>query len=57
VREIFETYLREKSLTAAISDLNAHGWTTKSWVKRKGNLHAGAPFDKSRLHRLLPSVT
>jgi len=57
VRDIFDLYLRKQSLIGTVADLNTRGWTTKTWVTKKGSLHAGAAFDKSRLHRLLSNVT
>ena len=56
VREIFELYRRQASLEAVAEELGRRGWQTKSWRTRKGKQHAGRPFSKSSVRRLLTNV-
>ena len=53
VRAIFDLYLREGSLVAAAQELNRRGWTTKSWVTRKGREVPPRAFGSSNLRALL----
>lgn len=53
VRAIFDLYLEHQSLLATARVLNSRGWTTKSWLTRKGIERGGRPFDKNNLFRLL----
>jgi site-specific DNA recombinase len=53
VREIFATYLRERSLTRVVEDLDSRGWRRKTWTKQDGTLREGTRFDKPGLLRLL----
>lgn len=55
VREIFNLYAERQSLGDTVRELNRRGWTTKEWWTRRGTIHAGRPFVKSTLHRLLSS--
>jgi site-specific DNA recombinase len=56
VREIFALYLNNKSLIATVENLNEMGWTTKTWITRKGAPQGGRVFNKARLYRLLTNV-
>jgi len=56
VREIFEMYLSNRSVTSTVTRLNELGWTTKSWITKKGKPLGGKPFDKPRLYGLLTNV-
>jgi DNA invertase Pin-like site-specific DNA recombinase len=56
VRSIFELYLQHGSLEAVLAELRARQWTTKSWRTRAGIEHAGQPFTKVGLERLLRNV-
>ena len=56
VRAIFELYLQHGSLEAVLAELQPRQWTTKSWRTRDGNEHAGQPFTKAGLERLLRNV-
>jgi site-specific DNA recombinase len=53
VREVFALYLRERSLTKAVEELNRRGWRRKSWIKRDGAMREGSAFDKPGLLNLL----
>jgi site-specific DNA recombinase len=53
VREIFATYLRERSLTRVLEELELRGWRRKTWTKQDGLLREGSRFDKPGLLRLL----
>ncbi len=56
VRELFSIYIREKSLAATARELNARGWTMKSWTTKKGYLHQGGRFTKANVRGLLTNV-
>jgi DNA invertase Pin-like site-specific DNA recombinase len=56
VRAIFGLYLQHGSTEAVLAELQARQWTTKSWRTRDGKQHAGQPFTKAGLERLLQSV-
>jgi site-specific DNA recombinase len=53
VRELFRLYLDRSSLLAVVHEVNARGWTKKSWQNAKGVHRNGRPFDKVYLQRLL----
>ena len=56
VRAIFALYLERRSLMAVVEEMNAREWRTKHWVTREGREHAGRPFTKAALFRLLTNV-
>jgi len=56
VREIFAMFLRHGSLGATLEEIQTRGWRMKSWTTRKGRAHAGRPFDRLALQRLLRNV-
>jgi DNA invertase Pin-like site-specific DNA recombinase len=56
VQEIFALYLRHRSLAAVLDEMEARQWTTKRWTTRDGQEHAGRPFTKASLERLLRNV-
>jgi DNA invertase Pin-like site-specific DNA recombinase len=56
VREIFAMFLRHGSLGPTLEEIQARGWRMKSWTTRKGRVHAGRPFDRPALERLLSNV-
>jgi hypothetical protein len=56
VREIFGVFLRRRSLIRALEEIQQRGWRLKSWTKRNGEPHAGKPFDRHSLARLLSNV-
>jgi site-specific DNA recombinase len=53
VREVFSIYLRERSLTRVIEEVERRGWRRKTWTKRDGVLREGSRFDKPSLLCLL----
>lgn len=53
VREIFELYLERRSIRKAAQEVNARGWTTKTWTKKDGTLRRGTAFSINLLCRLL----
>jgi site-specific DNA recombinase len=53
VREVFSIYLRERSLTRVIEEVEKRGWRRKTWTKRDGVLREGSRFDKPSLLCLL----
>jgi site-specific DNA recombinase len=56
VRAIFALYLQHRSLEAVLAELRARQWMTKTWRTRDGKQHAGQPFTKTGLVRLLRNV-
>ena len=56
VREIFALFVRQRLLIPALEEIHHRGWRLKSWTTRKGKLHAGPPFDRHSLVRLLSNV-
>jgi site-specific DNA recombinase len=57
LREIFGLYAQERSLLRVVEILNGRGWVTKSWQTRDGRHHAGGPWSKSSLRKVLANVT
>ena len=54
VQFIFERFLETKSTTALVRELEAKGYTTKSWTsQKKKKFHAGQMFTKSSLYKTL----
>ncbi len=53
VREIFELYLKNRSLLAVLDELERLGRQTKSWVTRKGKLRQAEQYNKKRIAALL----
>src|ERR1700736_1677847 len=56
VRAIFALYLEHESTEAVLAELQARQWTTKRWRTRDGKEHAGQPFTKPVLERLLRNI-
>ncbi len=57
VRELFDLYLQHHSLLRAAQEANRRGWSTKSYVTRKGVHKGGGRFDKAKLQRILTNIT
>jgi site-specific DNA recombinase len=57
VREVFDLYLKERSLLRVTEILNGRGLRTKTWLTRKGHRWEGGPWDKATVHRLLGNFT
>lgn len=55
VREAFAAYLRIGSLARTAEELNARGFTTKTWTTRTGKLRVGSAWTKNSLRNLLAS--
>ncbi len=53
VRHIFRSFVRNGSTTEIAKELNAAGVTTKSWLTKRGSLHAGVPWHKMHVYRVL----
>ncbi len=53
VREVFATYVRLGSLSAAASDLNNRGYRLKKWTTSAGITRGGGPFQKNSVSRIL----
>lgn len=53
VRHVFTRFVRSGSTTLLAQELNAEGSITKSWVTKTGKLHAGRPWNKADIYRLL----
>jgi site-specific DNA recombinase len=53
VREIFQLYIRHRSLTAVREELARRGWTTKAYQSQRGKTHGGQCFQEPTLRRLL----
>lgn len=53
VKRMFETYLKEKSLSVTANILNNEGLHMKRWVTKKGDTKGGGTFYKSNLSFLL----
>jgi len=53
VRRIFQKFVRTGSTTALAQQLNAEGYTTKSWTTKKGLVRPGTPWHKGLVYRVL----
>jgi DNA invertase Pin-like site-specific DNA recombinase len=53
VRHIFARFVQVGSTTLLAQELNAQGHMTKSWVTKTGTLHAGRPWSKADIYRVL----
>ncbi|PWU08456.1 MAG: resolvase [Terriglobia bacterium] len=56
VREIFALFVRHRSLVLTLEEMDKRGWHMKSWTTRQGEHHAGKPFDRHSLQRLLSNA-
>ena len=57
VRDIFELYLKERTLLPVVKELSRREWRNKAWVTHKGRQRGGRLFDKNSLFKLLTNVT
>ncbi|MFC1476201.1 recombinase family protein [Candidatus Zixiibacteriota bacterium] len=57
VRELFDLYLHHHSMLRAAQEANRRGWSTKSYMTRKGVHKGGGRFDKAKLQRILTNIT
>jgi site-specific DNA recombinase len=53
VREVFDIYLKERSLSRTARVLNGRAWRTKEWTTRAGNSKGGHKFTKTNVAALL----
>jgi site-specific DNA recombinase len=56
VREMFQIFLRHRSLIPTLEEIRARGWGLKSWTTREGEHRQGRSFDRHSLVRLLSNV-
>jgi site-specific DNA recombinase len=56
VREIFALCARSSSLTEALQEARARGWTAKQWTSRSGRTHGGQLLSLSTLRLLVSNV-
>ncbi|MCO6438158.1 MAG: recombinase family protein [Phycisphaerae bacterium] len=56
VRQIFETYLRQRSLISTLRDVDRRGIRAKEWTTRRGETCGGKRFTKESLYRLLTNI-
>jgi site-specific DNA recombinase len=57
VRELFDLYLQHHSMLKVAQEANRRGWSTKSYITKKGVHKGGGRFDKAKLQRILTNVT
>lgn len=55
VQYIFRRYIEMGSTTILVKELAEKGYTTKSWVSRRGKHHKGNPINKSTIYKILCS--
>ncbi len=53
VREIFQRYVHEQSLSRVAQSLTAQGHCQKRWITKAGKLRGGGPFETTRVQMLL----
>ena len=56
VRAVFALYLEYRSVDQVLSAVQTQGWTNKRWTAETDTGHAGSPFTKANLERLLSNV-
>jgi site-specific DNA recombinase len=56
VREIFALFVQHHSLPDVVAELTKRRRKTKSWTSQNGRAHAGKPFAKASLRRLLTNA-
>ena len=52
-QDIFNFYIKTKSISATVRALNAKGYRTKQWTTPKKLVFGGKPYSKSTVHHLL----
>lgn len=53
IRELFDLYLKKRTLLEVVKEVNRRGWIKKQWVSANGFTRGGSQFDKVYLQRLL----
>ena len=56
VRDIFAVCAASSSMTEALREMRARGWTAKQWTSRTGKAHGGQLLSMSTLRLLLTNV-
>jgi site-specific DNA recombinase len=56
VRDIFEFYLKLRSLLPVVEKVQELGWTNKTWLTRAGRRKGRRPLDKGSIHAILTNV-
>ncbi len=57
VRDIFELYLKKRTLLPVVQELSRRNLQNKAWVTHKGRHRGGRLFDKNSVFKLLTNVT
>lgn len=57
VRDIFDIYYKEQSLSVAAARINTRGFRMKAWTTKEGNAKGGSQFFKVNLSYLLRNTT
>jgi len=53
VRHVFSRFVQIGSTSELAKELNAQGFTTKTWTAKNGNRHVGGPWNKMHVYRIL----
>lgn len=53
IRTIYHRFLEIESVTEVARELNAMGYTTKSWTSTSGKFRQGGPFSKKAVRKIL----
>jgi len=53
VRRVFRRFVQIGSTTELAKELNAQGFTTKTWTTQKGRVRTGSPWNKAHIYRML----
>ncbi len=56
VREVFDAYMRTRSILAVVRELNVSGHVTKRWTTKDGREMGGSPFQITTVQQLLSNV-
>ncbi len=56
VRGIFDIFLKCKSISGTLDEIERHGWKNKTWTTRKSKHHAGGRFTRQTLAHLIANV-
>jgi site-specific DNA recombinase len=54
--QIFQLFRTHASLPPVLAELRKRRWLNKSWISKRGVEHAGRPFNKASLRRLLTNA-
>jgi site-specific DNA recombinase len=56
VRGIFDIFLKCKSISGTLDEIERRGWKNKTWTTRKSKHHAGGRFTRQTLANLIANV-